>query len=267
MDWLICDPSDGDPRLIELRARLDAFYAQPRDYSAFQQPAVQTSDWQTMDSAIDALLVHKPRIRVLELGAGRTAFPAHLGERRTRVEFHVQDITHINADYLSQHADFVHIEDISQLTGSYDVVFSTYVLEHVSNPRSFLQHADRLVAPGGWHFVFCPRYDNPLYVCPSLRHRTRLCQASVAAMLLRSHVASRLTGRPRFWINSDPALFHGPWRRDTDAIHLVSRQSIEMWHRDHGYSVHRCAPAVKTIRERLLVRLTRLSDGFQKLRG
>jgi SAM-dependent methyltransferase len=267
MDWLICNPSDTDPRLVELRTKLDAFYARPAHYPAFEQPANKTSDWQTMNGAIAGLLERKPLIRVLELGAGRTAFPSHLGDRRSAVDFHVQDITPINGDYLAAHADVVHIADISQLTGTYDLIYSTYVFEHVTNPRSFLEHVDRLLAPGGWHFLFCPRYDNPFYICPSLRHRSRRCQAIVTAKLLRSRLAVALTGRPAFWINCDPSLFYLPWRRDNDAIHLVSRQSVELWHRRMGYSVRRVSPRMNTAKEQVFVSLARLSVGFQKPQG
>lgn len=246
---------------------MDAFYRNTTDYTAFQEPAVKTREWLAMDSAVDCLLAQKGRIRILELGAGRSAYHRHLGERRPAVELHAQDITPANEAYLRSCADVVHIGDIAAIEGSFDVIFSTYVLEHVCDPERFLEQVDRLTAPGGWHFVFCPRYDNLIYTCPSLRHRGIVERYIANVRMGIFRIAYALTGTPCFCINSDPAVLHRPWRRDADAVHLVSRPAINSWHRRRGYAVILLPQRSSGFRDWILVNQLLLSAGYQKTRA
>ncbi len=265
-DWLLCNPRRDDPRVAALRRRMDDFYRTSTDYTAFHQPAVKSREWAMMDAAVDAIIASKGHARILELGAGRTAYLQHVATRRKAIEFHCQDVTPVNADYLKHHADRLHVGDISDLDGEYDLIFSTYVLEHVCNPELFLEHVDRLLAPSGWHFTFSPRYDSVFYVCPSLRHQPLRVQAAANVRMALGRMTAAVMRFPRFWINCDPAVLHAPWRRDADAVHLVNRRAIEAWHRQRGYSVQRVTQASHSWKEWLLVRHLLLSNGFQKCR-
>jgi hypothetical protein len=59
------------------------------------------------------------------------------------------------------------------------------------------------------------------------------------AFLAGSRLRARIDRRTRFWVNSDPAMFHANWYRDADAVHIVSRYDVERWHRAHGFEVER----------------------------
>ena len=263
-EWLLCNPPQDDPRIVALRRAMDDFYRTSTDYTAFHEPAVKTREWAMMDSAIDGVIAARGRARVLELGAGRTAFLRHVQDRRDKIEFHCQDVTPVNADYLQHHADRLHVGDIAAIDGEFDVIFSTYVLEHVCDPERFLGHVDRLLTPNGWHFVFSPRYDSVLYVCPSLRHQPLPVQIAANVRLSLGRALAHLDKSPRFWINCDPAVLHRAWRRDADAVHLVNRHAVETWHRQRGYQVKRFAQAAYSWKEWLLVRYLLLSSGFRK---
>ncbi|HVT91020.1 MAG TPA: class I SAM-dependent methyltransferase [Tepidisphaeraceae bacterium] len=255
---LLRNPVPSDPAAGELRRRLDDFYTNTQTYTAFDPShdsgAAQQNWHDLILPTIRSMLGSANAVRVLELGAGRPSFPAHLGEMRSRVIYHAQDVTPANQDYLKQVADDVFICDPGQIIGRYDIIFSTFVLEHVATPSTFLEQVDRLLNPGGAHFVFCPRYDMPGYVCPSLRHLSRLARWQAMTFLMLSRVMSRLNGQPRFWVNADPAVFHAPWFRDADAVHLVSRFDVEQWHRRRGYETRRLFPPVHGIREWILTR-------------
>src|SRR5690606_23757795 len=120
----------------------------------------------------------------------------------------------------------------------FDLVFSTYVLEHVSAPRDFLDNVRRLLAPGGHHVIVSPRYDLRGYLCPSLRHLGLLERARVAAQVRMTRLKVALDRRPRFIVSLEPAVFHVQnWYRDSDATHLVARRDIVDWHVQHGFSV------------------------------
>jgi len=72
--------------------------------------------------------------------------------------------------------------------------------------------------------------------------------------LTASRMMSRLDRKARFWVNCDPSVFHGPWFRDSDAVHIVSRLDAEAWHRASGFEVRRLYPQCSGWRDRLLKR-------------
>jgi hypothetical protein len=76
----------------------------------------------------------------LEVGAGRTGFANLLGNMRRQLEFHVQDITERNQEYLNTVADKVWLCRPTDIRGTYDIIFSTFVYEHMTRPRATRQH-------------------------------------------------------------------------------------------------------------------------------
>lgn len=261
---LLCNRPADDAAIRELNQRLDAFYQKGVDYPAFHGVAGHPLEWATMMPIIDGLLSRKGRITVLELGAGRSGFSQFLGPLRERVTYHVQDVTGANAEYLRGVADAVHLRPVDAMSGDYDLIWSAYVFEHVVTPRSFLENVARLVTRGGWHLMFCPHYDNPVYVCPSLRRRSVLSRTAAALQLCAGQALSLIDRRPRFYINTDPALFHGPWYRDADAVHVVTRQAVELWHAQNGFRGMRLSPPAFSFREWLMVKFMMLANAFQK---
>jgi SAM-dependent methyltransferase len=223
----------------DLRRRLDEFYASCDDYDAFECPTDHSAYFDRLRPGIGRALARRGNARVLELGAGRSSFGDHFAAERARGEiaYHAQDVTARNREYLAARAERVLVTDVSALQGDYDVIFSTFVLEHVANPTEFLEQVDRLLGPTGMHAVFCPNYELPGYLCPSLRHLRGLRRYAAMGFLVGSRLRAAIDGRPRFWVNSDPAVFHGPWYRDADAVHIVSRRDVIRWHRARGYTV------------------------------
>lgn len=228
--WL----KEDHPAIAEMRQRLDEFYGSTTTYNAFNAVSDQQKCWETVLGEIASRLERSEAtrgspIRVLEFGAGRTGFGRFLGEpHRAKVTFVAQDIVDANAGFLREEADEVFIGDLSQVSGHFDVVFSTYVWEHVSNPVATLETLLRLVSPGGVLLLFSPRYDAPLYVPPALRHlpKWRRWTASVRLWLDRLRVGAG--GAPGFWITPRPAVLDVEhWYRDADAVHLVSIHDIQ----------------------------------------
>jgi len=246
---LLRNPGPTSNATRSLRTSLDHFYNQTQSY-VWEQEVTDHAKWfDLMDPWLSRGRRQEKPLRILELGAGRSTFCEHIKSRREGVEYCVQDITNSNLAYLSTIADEVTIGDISSVKGRYDVVFSTFVFEHISSPSEFLQQVDRLLGPGGVHVLVCPRYDFIGYVCPSLRHLSRKKQLMIVSRLACSRIATRVDRQPRFWINADPAVFHQPWFRDADAVHLVSRFDVERWHAVRGYEVHRLLPPYSNWRE------------------
>lgn len=254
------------PRLEDLDARLARFYERVESYGAFTEPSDYTSVYELFLPYIPDTSPGAAAFRILEFGAGLTAFGRFIKARRRGIEFHAQDVTGRNRTHLQDAADVVHIGALASVPGTFDLVFSTYVVEHLADPIAAFQAIKRLLRPGGVHIVVCPNYELPGYVCPSLRHLDRVTQLRVTASLLRSRLEAYALKRPRFWVNTEPAALAVPWYRDADAVHLASQLEIDAWHRANGFDTRRLRVPVRSARawlaDKIQVRLAaRLNDG------
>jgi len=216
-----------------LRRRMSQFYSAVEDYTAFAKSSSHPAFWEPIKKEIAERVRQGKRCRVLELGAGRTGFADSLGPLRTQVEFHAQDITDRNRDYLVRHADKVFFQSVEEIEGSYDVVFSTFAWEHVGRPRATLSACLRLLASGGSLYIVSPRYDFPGYIPPSARHYTKARQAALAMWLAARRLRVALGGGPAFLVHAEPACLSRPWYRDADAIHWVSRLDLRAVGREY----------------------------------
>ncbi len=214
--------SEEDSRVAQLRAKLNAFYAAPGEYSAFLEPNWKPEYWSPIKRSALECVARTGRCRMLEIGAGRTSFGSYLSDARNQVEYHAQDITPANRAHLAAQASTVHITDISSITDKYDIIFSTFAWEHISSPRKTMRHLMALLNPGGTVFIASPRYDFPFYLSPSARHLSRTRKTAIAIWLLCKRARVLLGGHADFLIHLDPAALSGRWFRDADAIHWAS---------------------------------------------
>jgi len=263
---LVRNPSGDEPSVVEMKRRLEEFYSTTTTYDAFNSTPEHSGYYARIVPIIDELSKCRSVVHVLELGSGRSTLADHLGERRAAVHVTAQDITASNELYLRQRCDDVFIGDIEKLVGPYDVVFSLFVLEHVSAPEVWLSHIDRILAPGGYHVVVCPRYDVLGYTCPSLRHLSLTKRWATALQLMSSRLAVLMGGAPTFWVNTDPAVFHTVWYRDADAVHLVSKWDVDRWHSERGYGIRsiRLSNNIFVLRNWVLKNLLTVSSVYRK---
>lgn len=227
MDPRFAIASEDSRSASELRTRMQAFYDSVEGYDAFAETNRLEAFWEAITGEVSARC-NSEKCRILEFGAGRTGFGAYLGELRSRVEFHVQDVTRVNEDHLRGVADKVWINDLKDIAGEFDVIFSTFVWEHLCNPRGTLMHLLQLLSPAGCLVLASPRYDVPGYVPPSARRLSRRLRALLSAELLWRRARVVLGARPDFLIHCQPACLNGPWYRDADAIHWVSRYDLKL---------------------------------------
>lgn len=224
--------TETDPRVVALQEELNRFYYAPPKYTSFEHDMQMLPDyWHPIVAEIRRRVAggqQSQLIRVLEFGAGKTGFGTFVGDLRSAIRFEVQDITAHNRSYLESHADQVHICDLSQINGPYDVILSTFVYEHICNPRQTLEHLLSIMAPGGTMFIAAPRYGMPLYIPPSARHYSRIKQYAISGWLALQRIMARIDRKPRFLIHLDPAVLRVPWYRDADAIHWVSLHDIHL---------------------------------------
>jgi 2-polyprenyl-3-methyl-5-hydroxy-6-metoxy-1,4-benzoquinol methylase len=214
--------SEDDPRVEVLQHKLRDFYISSPDYAGYKEPNFKPEYWNPIIHIIQQYVQQKGHCRVLEFGAGMTSFTESLGQLRSQVTFDVQDITGLTQEYLSHHADHVYICDVTAIEEEYDIIFSTFVWEHLTSPRKTLNHLLCHLTPGGSLVIASPRYDFPGYLCPSTRHLPKGKQLSLSFWLGMTRLGTIISGSPRFLIHTQPALFYSEWFRDADAIHWVS---------------------------------------------
>ena len=65
-------------------------------------------------------------------------------------------------------------------------------------------------------------------------------------------------------MNLDPAIFHQQWYRDADAINLVSKYDVEIWHIDRKYKVIQLLPNYSGWRDFIVKRWLTLCIACQK---
>ncbi|WP_017733611.1 class I SAM-dependent methyltransferase [Nafulsella turpanensis] len=219
----------------ELRQKLDEFYCTVQDYTAFNEVSMQNNCWRHVGEEIRrrSQKMGSDFVCVLEIGAGRSGFGDWLKEEglREKVCWSAQDITKQNKSWLETQADDFIFGDVSEVEPNthFDIIFSTYVLEHVTDPKQHLEHLYRLLRPRGCLFIFCPRYDIPGYFCPSSRHLNLQKRIELAWRWGNARWTSWRRDQPSFLIQNDLAAFHGPFFRDADAVHWVSQLDLKLW--------------------------------------
>lgn len=221
--------SEDNPRVVQLRAKMEAFYGGYRDYKAFSRPSNVEYAWEKLVPEIRLRVERQGLCRVLEFGAGCTGFPSFLQARGMRglVRLTLHDVTRLNVEWLEKSGDEVVIGPVSALSGTYDLIFSTFVLEHMTDPKSGLESLWRLVAPGGVLVIVSPRYDFPYYLPPSCDHVSKWTRLNLSTALLWRRITTLLTGRPGFFLLDDLAMFHLGWEQDRDAVHLASHFDLK----------------------------------------
>ena len=244
----------------QLRKKLDNFYQSSNNgYSAFESISSQNIYWDIVIDKIRIKLKNQNKLEILEFGAGKTGFPLALDDLRKFVNFTAQDVTNLNLEHLTKVSDNVYIGDINKISGSFDIIFSTFVWEHITNPQETLDSLLKHLKPNGSLFIFSPRYDWPGYIPPALRH-LKLWKA----MYLSFRLVSRRLFPLQFQHNSflivlDPAVFHAKkWFRDSDAIHLVSRHDIKNYLTNKNTIWHDCYPKKTSYKAKIMERLMKL---------
>lgn len=226
---------EWEPEAVALQKRMQQFYDSYREYNAFRAPNNSDHFWPVLFPDIRQFKSDR-RCRILEFGAGYTGFPGYLRQAglRDRVHLTLHDVTRLNAEWLASEGDAAVIGPVSAISGEYDIIFSTCVLEHMANPAGGLEHLWRLVAAGGSLVLMSPRYDWPFYLPPSCDHLTRIARLALGIRVLACRIRTILGGNPQFLLLENLAMFHLPWTQDRDAVHLVSQYDLQAFFSARG---------------------------------
>ena len=225
---MIC--REDDAACADLRRTRDEFYAQTSEYTSFHKVTHKPEIWGSIVRRIEQMLADgRETCRVMEFGAGTTGFPAFVDASvRERVHFTAQDVTPQNEEYLRGVSDDVVVGDVRDTSGPFDVIFSTFVWEHVTDPRATLGALLERLAPGGSIFLACPRYDTFGYTPATAKHYSLADRMRLAFWLRSARAGARRRGEASFLIHNDPAMLHTKWFRDADAVHWVAREDLRL---------------------------------------
>ena len=233
------DPSNAGT-LLKLESSLAAFYTNPENY--YSEISFCSGAWRTDPTMTHLAALAKNSTSILELGCGCANILEHHPEiagNYTGCDFS-EEVISSNRDRFPA-SNFLTIgssqfEENSQRL--FDLVFSTFVIEHVVFPERFLEASVRQVKPGGLLAIRCPDFLTRGSL-PSLRiglsHdplRQKLSKFRLLDFLFGvtdrflftpqkcRRLRNRTQVRPKFWINSDPAcLYKSQYRPDYDAVY------------------------------------------------
>jgi SAM-dependent methyltransferase len=258
---------ESDAKADELARALQTFYQKPDHYTAFESMSDHPGPWRFVADTIERLAKQGQPVRVLEAGCGRTGFCRYLSALglRSKVIFVAHDVTTASEDYLRQEADEVVVGPLENLSGRFDVIFSTYVWEHLTTPARALQRWLEQLTDDGSLLIFSPRYDLPGYLSPSADHETWDVRAILGFQVMFYRLKTLLTGVPVFVLDTDPAVFHLPWRTDRDAVHWVSLFDLQAVARDSFRIQQLSLPHAPSWRDYVLKRWLTLAVRIDRL--
>ena len=240
-------------------AQLTDYYAASGEYRTMLE-AQERSYFAVYLSFFERYVPH--RSRVLDVGCGVGATTRLLRE----AGFDAQG-TDPSARFLPDEEGFF-VADFCRPTGipagTYQAAGANAVLEHVPDPRTFLDELMRVVAPGGHVVIASPNLTSPLVglrVLLDLRQgrtpylglrRKREALALIARNLVRSVAAA--AGRNAFSPRAD-TLATGIVGHDVDAIYWTNAAEVRRYFERAGCRIVRYQGYGRTRAARLVARL------------
>lgn len=205
-------------------SRLSEFYSKNTTYYEIAAETAKRDIIVPIIPYIQKVIHRKKSCHILEVGAGKSKLPSILRETYgNELIITLHDINEVNKENTIMNGAlgvYGRLEDLPE-AAKYDIIVSYFVYEHVSDPVAFLDKIDQILQPGGFICTVCPKYDFPFYIPPAIRHRGYLRGCIGSLRLSISNMLTAISGRPAFFVETEPYVFHRPWRRDADAVHLV----------------------------------------------
>lgn len=236
----------AEPDLRDLERRMAEYYNRPGITTYFDTAHSFNTNWCADSDHWAIRQAAAPGMRVLDLGCG--SGHSFLNLRDRQVQYTGLDISQSQvARNIQAYGDgprflAASLYDTGLASAGYDLVFSTYVLEHLVFPQKFLAEAARLTTPGGLLILLCPHF-RPHGRIPSFRYgkRVRTLRQRIRAgdvMGVLRHIYLRNYKYPRllrsqfppdlfpFLIHLQPTCLQGDYYPDNDAVYLTDRSEI-----------------------------------------
>lgn len=256
MSISVCRLDRLRPKLIsDLHERLVRYYECPPE-SYYQIADEAASQYTPAAQPFHCNLISyvQPGMSVLELGCGSAhlcLFVEAAGGLYTGID-HSYKLLEDNRRRFPR-ANFFRIG--SDLQKQFDIVASLYTIEHVVDPKAYLENMWNFCKPGGLIAIICPDFIESPDFPPSFyygktvrRFREKVMSFSLldaACHLLdlvwfarswKRRAQSSLPGA--FWINLRPRIFAGAkYSIDSDAVHLPRLKDLVWWLERRGATI------------------------------
>jgi SAM-dependent methyltransferase len=267
---LIPFASISQQSLAALEHRLAEFYKNPPDsyYRIADQAADQyTPDQQPFHCHLASQAFQGAR--VLELGCGTAHLCPHV-EVRGAIYHGIDYSGELLERNRRMFPNAVFWKMGSQPQEAYDIVASLYTIEHVTDPRLYLQKLWDYCRPGGLIGVICPDFVDGEGIPRSVyygsspgRVRSKIAEGRLhdaALHLLEVKLLGPLWKRRAraaapgtFWMNLDPSDLAGQEHSiDGDAVHFPRMLDIADWFEKRGAKVLATSRTLKNVPEHVL---------------
>jgi SAM-dependent methyltransferase len=110
------------------------------------------------------------------------------------------------------------IEKLAYNNDTFDLVYSTYTLEHVDNPDKAVEEMIRVTKPGGRIVCLCPNFGCPQWGNPSMNISKPALIVRAVRQLVKAYWSLVGPGKKLGWMKINPGyLKTGKYLSDTDA--------------------------------------------------
>lgn len=248
MSLALCSAIDpGSVAELELlNERLQKYYNGVGTEDYFDTAERMNAVWSTHSEHTIIKKLCEPGMSICDMGCGSAHSFSNLKEKRvsfTGIDISEVQILRNRMRYGGEPKFYARsLYNTGMETGSFDFVFSTYVIEHLVWPHKFLHEVARLVKPCGLIVILCPHFR--------IRHRIPSLEYGTTPLPLRDRTAKMdLYGCMRhlwlrqvfyptkiratyprkgvpFLINLEPSCFQGGYYVDNDAVYFTDRSEM-----------------------------------------
>jgi SAM-dependent methyltransferase len=215
------DARDDSPphRIVRLRSRLREFWSTYDNYlDSFDQEGTRDGSFRARAASFVPL-----GSRILDVACG---LGTNSDSLTPRGEYFGTDVS---ANFLRRGAErnlrlaCADGEALPFAGESFDVVISTYALEHCVEPAEFLREMQRVARRGGRIILLGPAWDFPFWYPNALLSKAGswVWRAGYAARRAARQVRAMLGGASPFMIIDEPDALTRPFVYDSDAVYVV----------------------------------------------
>lgn len=235
-------------RIDEIEKSLSEFYRKNPDY--YSDIQFTADNWVNSEEAgyLQILDWAYKSESICEIGCGSANILKHhigIAQKYNGLDFSEKLLKENALKYpaasfkVIENANYFPVDD-----NQFDLVFSVFVLEHVTRPAIFLQECERILKPGGILVILCPDflgrgrmssqragYSEGTASAKLKKHKyidavITLFDNRVRIPFVCSNYLNEIAKSPLFLINVSPTMFSDTFQPDVDAVYVTSKVEI-----------------------------------------
>lgn len=251
-----------------LKEKLFAFWANNQDYFEMARNANR----ELTEERKNLLRYIGPQDKVLDVGCGTSEIGKHISDKAHYFGIDVSfialkmanDCKFERFNLLQGNAESVPFKD-----AAFDVIISTYSLEHFISLREILDEMKRVLKPSGKLILLCSTYDCFYSVPPSLDWLGSAQKLFFMLKQLLKYVAILFFKKCYFEIIKKPAVFVNSYKPDGDLVCIITTAELINYLRAQNFEIlyarKRCAEdGKKRMSVKNLIKKTRPVQWFTR---